>query len=72
MSDAKGVPEDDVGVCDRLSTVTNPLHDPATWLSGGLGDVVTRDPKLVVPVYCGCQCVFASKGTREAVLAYIW
>jgi hypothetical protein len=50
VRDAKGVPEDDVGVVDDGVAVGDPFGDASGRLTGCLGDVPARRVELVVGV----------------------
>jgi hypothetical protein len=51
VSDAKGMPQDNIGVGNRFSTIANPLSDSLRGLARSLRDVIASDPELVIMVY---------------------
>lgn len=50
MRDAKGMPEHDVLVVDRLGAVADPLRETDGGVACRLGDVAARGPELVISV----------------------
>lgn len=63
MSDAEGVPEDDVGVVDLCGwwVGVDPGWEALRGFSGGLGDVAASGMELIV-VVCGVELASASMG----------